>query len=72
MSNHDDPPQDVGESMTRSGEDVSDDVGKEAGREDTGEQGATRRPKGESTPRDSTGVGGQEPIDEESPYLPPP
>lgn len=46
----------VGESMTRSGEDVVGKEGKEAGRADTGET-AEGRPTGTSSTRDSTGVG---------------
>ena len=40
---------DVGESTTRSGEDIVDKDGKEAGREDTGTSGPTDRPTGTST-----------------------
>lgn len=47
---------DVGESTTRSGEDIVDDDGKEAGRTDTGTEGPTDRPTGESTKRDVTGI----------------
>lgn len=53
------PPSGVGESMTRSGEDVSkaDQEGKEAGRYDTGTSaGPAQRPTGGSTDRDQTGV----------------
>ena len=62
-------PENVGKSTTRSGEDVRDDEGKEAGRHDAGPKGKTGRPAGTSTSRDSTGVGPQDPIDEKSPYL---
>ncbi len=63
-------PQDVGKSVTRSGEEVSQGEGKEAGRQDAGTQGPTQRPVGTSTMRDSTGIDPQEPRDEESPTLP--
>jgi hypothetical protein len=55
------PPEGVGESMTRHGEDVAKSAGKEAGRHDTGtEDTEARRPTGESTARDRTGVDPQE------------
>lgn len=47
---------DVGESVTRRGEDMGDKDGKEAGRVDTGTEGPTERPTGESTERDATGI----------------
>jgi len=62
-------PDDVGQSTTRSGEEMRDKDGKEAGRKDTGTQGPTDRPVGESTMRDSTGIDPQDPIDPESPVL---
>ncbi len=46
----------VGESTTRSGQDIKDRDGKEAGRIDTGTEGPTDRPTGESTKRDVTGI----------------
>lgn len=46
----------VGESMTRSGEDVEGKEGKEAGRSDTGDT-PEGRPTGTSSDRDATGVG---------------
>ena len=50
-------PDDVGESITRSGQDVVGQEGKEAGREDTGTDDTRgQRPTGTSTPRDVTGV----------------
>lgn len=49
-------PDDVGESITRKGEDVVKKEGKEAGRRDAGTQGPSERPVGTSTPRDQTGV----------------
>jgi len=48
--------EDVGESMTRCGEDVAKEE-KEPGRYETGTDGTTAgRPTGESTPRDMSGV----------------
>jgi hydrogenase small subunit len=46
----------VGESVTRRGEDVSKQEGKDAGRYDTGTQTPSGRPAGTSTTRDVTGV----------------
>ncbi len=69
MPHHEDPPEDVGESMTRRGEDVVKEEGKEPGRHDAGTQGKSERPVGTSTARDSTGVDPQDPIDPESPHL---
>lgn len=64
MSDPDNPsPGDVGESISRRGEDVADQEGKEAGRKDTGPQGESGRPAGTSDSRDATGVNPQEPID---------
>jgi hypothetical protein len=54
-----DAADDVGESVTRRGEDIVKDDGKEPGRKDTGTEGAGR-PTGTSTPRDQTGVNPQE------------
>ena len=62
-------PDKVGESPSRSGEEIRDREGKEAGRHDTGTKGKTARPVGESTMRDSTGIDPQDPIDPESPVL---
>ena len=42
----------------------------EEGRETVGSDERTGRPYGVSTSEDSTGVKSQEPVDEESPYLP--
>jgi hypothetical protein len=61
----------VGESITRRGEDVVNDEGKEPGRHDGPPQGESQRPTGSSTARGSTGVDPQEPIDDESPFLQP-
>ncbi|MGI8478213.1 MAG: hypothetical protein ACR2OO_17845 [Thermomicrobiales bacterium] len=66
MANDEKDTKGVGESQTRRGEEMA---GKEAGRQDAGFQGPTKRPVGTSTARDSTGVGAQDPIDEESPNL---
>jgi hypothetical protein len=57
----DNDPKDVGESDTRSAEDVAKRED-EAGREDLGEKGPMDRPVGTSTARDVTGVDPQEPI----------
>jgi len=67
---HPDGPHGTGDSETRSAEDVAGGE-QEAGRHDTGTDGQTGRPTGESTMRDSTSVDPQEPIDEDSPTLPP-
>lgn len=61
------PSENVGQSMTTRGEDIAERDGSEAGRQDTGTQGASERPTGTSTARDVTGVDPQEPIDPESP-----
>jgi hypothetical protein len=54
-------PKRVGESITRSGEDVAKSEGKEKGRHDTGtDDTEAARPIGESTSRDRTGVDPQE------------
>ncbi len=50
------PPEGVGESAGRRGEDVRDDDGKEAGRRDDGTKGETDRPEGTSDDRDRTGI----------------
>jgi len=57
---------------TRKGEEMIEEDGKEEGRRDTGESGADR-PTGTSTARDSTAVNAEDenPIDPESPNLPP-
>jgi hypothetical protein len=47
---------DVGKSTARRGEEMVENDGKEAGREDTGTEGPTDRPTGESTKRDVTGI----------------
>jgi hypothetical protein len=57
------PPDDVGESITRRGEDAAKRDGKEPGRFDTGTDGTpAERPTGESNARDATGVDPAEPI----------
>jgi hypothetical protein len=54
-------PEGVGQSMTRGGEKVSTEDGKEAGRFDSGSDGSKAdRPTGGSTPRDLTGVNPQD------------
>jgi hypothetical protein len=56
----------------RKGEEIIQDEGKESGRRDKGETGAGR-PTGGSTARDSTRVNpeNENPIDPESPNMPP-
>ena len=56
----------------RKGEEMIDAEGKEPGRHEEGETGA-ERPTGSSTARDSTGINAEdeEPIDPNSPNLPP-
>lgn len=61
------PSGNVGQSMTARGEDIADRGGEEAGRQDTGTQGASDRPTGTSTARDITSVNPQDSIDPESP-----
>ncbi|MDQ3690354.1 MAG: hypothetical protein M3406_10035 [Chloroflexota bacterium] len=65
-----DGPHGVGHSGQRGGEDVAQEES-EAGRFDAGVNEKTGRPIGESDIRDSTSVDPQDPIDEESPTLPP-
>jgi hypothetical protein len=57
-------PAGAGQSSTRRGEDVASEDGKEPGRYDTGTQGESDRPVGESDARDVTGVDPQDPIDQ--------
>jgi hypothetical protein len=54
----------------RKGEEIKEEEGQEPGRHDTGTTGASR-PTGTSTARDSTRVNPQDPIDPDSPELPP-
>lgn len=54
------------ESTTRRAEDIAKDE-QEAGREETGTEGATERPTGTSTARDYTGVDPKDPVDGGSP-----
>jgi hypothetical protein len=55
------PPEGVGESVARRGEDMIKHEGKEAGRHDTGtDDSEAARPTGSSTARDHTGVDPQE------------
>jgi hypothetical protein len=73
MSEHDttrdSPSHDTG---TRKGEEIIQEEGKEPGRHDKGETGAGR-PAGGSTARDSTRINAdnENPIDPESPKMPP-
>jgi hypothetical protein len=55
---------------TRKGEGIVQEEGKEPGRHDKGETGAGR-PAGGSTGRDSTSINPQDPIDPNSPNMPP-
>jgi hypothetical protein len=55
-------PEGVGESVAHRGENMIDENGPEAGRQDLGTQGPTNRPVGSSSNRDSTGVDPQDPI----------
>ena len=50
------PPEGVGESVGRRGEDIRDEDGKEAGRQDQGTEGKSDRPVGTSDERDRTGI----------------
>lgn len=52
----DQPPEGVGESQSRSGQDIKSDDGKEAGRHEEGSKGQTERPAGSSDERDRTGI----------------
>jgi hypothetical protein len=63
-------PAPVHQPGVRRGEEMVKEEGKEPGRHETGTTGAGR-PAGESTARDSTRVDPQDPIDPESPKLPP-
>jgi len=65
-----DGPHGTGDSGARGGEDVASEES-ESGRYDTEQQGETGRPAGKSTMRDSTSIDPQEPIDDDSPTLPP-
>ena len=65
------PTKGVGESTTRRGEDVIKEEGSEEGRHpNQGTKGADR-PFGGSDARDATGVDPQEPMDKDSPNIPP-
>jgi hypothetical protein len=60
-SEGEEPPEGVGESVARRGEDMIKHHGKEAGRHDTGiDDTAAERPTGGSTERDRSGVDPQE------------
>jgi len=55
------PPEGVGESVARRGEDMIQHEGKEAGRHDSGrDDSEAQRPTGQSTSRDHTGVDPQQ------------
>jgi hypothetical protein len=54
-------PSGVGESITRSAEDVAKADGKEPGRRDTGREGESGRPTGTSNARDTSAVDPQDP-----------
>lgn len=54
----------------RKGEEIKEDEGQEPGRQETNSTGA-ERPSGTSTARDATRVDPQDPIDPDSPKLPP-
>jgi hypothetical protein len=56
------PPDHAGQSTGRRGEDIAEQDGKEAGRQDTGPKGESQRPTGTSSARDVTGVDPQDPI----------
>lgn len=49
-------PDNVGESVSRRGEEIGDADGKEAGRKDLGTEGEAQRPAGTSDSRDATSV----------------
>jgi hypothetical protein len=60
-SEGEEPPEGVGESVARRGEDMIKHHGKEAGRHDTGtDDSESERPTGESTARDRGGIDPQE------------
>lgn len=56
LDEDDQAPDNVGESISRRGEDQADKEGKEAGREEHGTEPDTGRPAGGSTPRDQTSI----------------
>ena len=66
-------PEPVHQSGTGRGEEAPRETGREAGRHETGIRGAQRR-AGKASGRFSTGINPRqvEPIDPNSPYLPPP
>ncbi|MGH8902670.1 MAG: hypothetical protein ACRDYA_13585 [Egibacteraceae bacterium] len=63
------PPEGVGESVGRRGEDVEGQEGLDPGRQDLGTKGPTERPYGTSTARASTGIDPQDPTDEDMPNV---
>ena len=65
------PPEGVGVSTTRRGEDVIKEEGSEAGREETGsDESPSGRPAGESSPRDATAVKSPDHPDSAAPQSP--
>jgi hypothetical protein len=62
------PPEGVGLSQTRRGEDVAKQEGQEPGRKDLGTKGASERPYGTVEPGKGVGVKPSEPVD---PNMPP-
>jgi hypothetical protein len=56
LDSDDQAPDNVGESISRRGEDQADKEGGETGRIDHGEEPDTGRPAGGSTPRDQTSI----------------
>jgi hypothetical protein len=69
--NPDFPPEGVGESVTRRGEQVVQQEGPDEGRVDLGTQGRSERPVGTSTARAATGVDPQESADPDMPNAQP-
>lgn len=63
------PPAHV--SGTHKGEERIKEEGKEAGRKETGAHGGANRPSGTSTGRDASAATPKDPIDPNSPNLPP-
>ncbi|MDQ6747558.1 MAG: hypothetical protein M3010_05560 [Candidatus Dormibacteraeota bacterium] len=70
MADDNDQPEGTHIPGVRPGNEVGGEGSEEPGRHDKGTSGADR-PAGGSTARDATGVNPQEPIDPESPNLPP-
>jgi hypothetical protein len=70
MANQNPQPDPVHEPGTRKGEEIREKEGKEPGRHESGQTG-NKRPAGTSTARDSTSINPQDPIDPDSPNMPP-